>query len=782
MWHVLGEEELQKLKSQPGINWLAARTKGLALLTPESDKPTDAQTITLALDGIWCASCTLLIEHVVAQTPGVFAAKVDFSTSTAEIAYDRESVTKETLCESIAKLGYQAIPKEDASSMEQRADVILLRRFSVAALLSLLMMMLSVPIWTGYLPLLPSGVRIALTYSLWFLTTPVIFWSGWPFLRGAWSSLRHLVPTMDLLIAIGSLSAYFYSVINVLQKGQFVYFDTASLLVSFLLFSRTLEAQTKRKASRVVSLLGQLAPKEARVLLGDQPTLTEIANVRVGDFVRVEIGETFPVDGTVIAGHSSVDESMLTGESMWVDKQIKDTVYAGTKNLTGTLTVQATRIVDTLLNQTTHFVQSTEMNSLHYKRLADRILQIFVPLVILVATLTIVGSLWLAHLSLGIALLRGVAVLVIGCPCALSVATPLAVLGGVRRLHEYGILLRKHEAFEHAANIDTLILDKTGTVTLGSVTVKETVFVMEESLALKLALSAEFPSDHPISKAIVQYAVQMGLSPFPAKDFELVPGFGVRAKVLHYTVSVGADTSEVRSPLIEAKVEKWRNLGYSIAYLYIDGQPMGAFAFADAVRKEAYDAISRLKQAQVRVVIASGDHAQAVAAVAHAVGIEEWHANLRPTEKAELVAQLQSSGQHVAFLGDGVNDAPALIKADLGMAMGNGSDLAIQAGHFVLAKPDLRGIPDLFELGKKVMGTIRFNLGWAIIYNGIALIIAAFGFASPAIAALAMLLSSAFVLGNSLRVFGFSPQRYVAGGFAVVGTLAVLGVLSWFAL
>ncbi len=781
LWQVLGEEELQRLKETPGVNWLQARTLNRQVSTLSLQTSTDAQSITLSLDGIWCASCTLLIEHVVQQTPGVFAAKIDFSTSTAHIAYDKETVSAEVLCDAISKLGYNAAPTDEPESLEHTADVLLLRRFSVAAILSLVMMMMSVPIWTGYLPLLPNGVGMALSYSLWILSTPVIFWSGWPFLRGAWSSVRHLVPTMDLLIAIGSLSAYAYSVVSVLERGEFVYFDTASLLVSFLLFSRTLESQTKRKASRVVALLGRLTPKEARILKDNLPVMTNIAQIHVGDIVQIETGETIPVDGMIIRGHSSVDESMLTGESLWVDKQIKDPVYAGTTNHSAELQVRVTRVVDTLLKQTTDFVRSAESSTLRYQRLAERILKIFVPFVMLAAVATFSGWYFLGQVSGATALLRAVAVLVIGCPCALSIATPLAVLGGVRGLNEYGVLLRKHEAFEHAATIDTVVVDKTGTITMGQVSVKEAQFNLAEPDALLFALSAEFSSDHPISKAIVQYAATKELTPIAVEEFQSLPGFGVQAVVSGHKVVVGSSPREgTLTESMTRSVEEWREHGHSIAFVEIDGTLCGALSFADIIRPEAKKIVESLLQSGIQVMMASGDHDRAVKTVAREIGVATYYASLTPPEKATLVLRLQNEGHRVAFLGDGINDAAALVQADLGIAMGNGSDLAIQAGDFVLAKPDLRGIPNVLRLGKKVMETIRFNLAWAIGYNTVALLIAAFGFASPAMAALAMLLSSAFVLGNSLRIFGWSPKKYATGGFVLVGTLTVLGVLSWY--
>ncbi|MCI0182271.1 Copper-exporting P-type ATPase [Acidibacillus sp. S0AB] len=780
LWHVLGEDELQRLKATPGINWIEAR----GLERPGdffAQEATDAHTVTLSLDGIWCASCTLLIEHVVQQTPGVFAAKVDFSTSTAQIAYDRETVSPTALCDTIGKLGYNATADDDGDGNLHTADVILLRRFSVAALLSLVMMMLSVPVWTGYLPLLPQGMRLLLSYSLWILSTPVIFWSGWPFLRGAWSSIRHFVPTMDLLIAIGSVSAYAYSVVSVLQSGQFVYFDTASLLVSFLLFSRTLEAQTKRKASQVVSLLGRLAPKEARVVKDSHVMLLPIADVMVGDVVRIETGETIPVDGTVISGQSAVDESMLTGESLWVDKHLKDPVYAGTTNHSGLLEVAVSRVTDTLLKQTTDFVRNAENHTLRYQRLADRILKIFVPFVLFTATGTFAVLVWGLHTSMATALLRSVAVLVIGCPCALSIATPLAVLGGVRRLNDFGILLRKHEAFERAATIDTLIVDKTGTMTLGQLAVKAAIFHPDYPDALLYSLSTEFSSDHPMSKAIVRYASDRGLTPLPVREFRPIPGFGVYANVCDHDVTIGSTVGDaIASPEFEQTVTEWKQAGYSVSYVVIDDMVSGAYAFADTVRPEAYRVVAQLQQSNIRVIMASGDHQRAVQTIADEIGIHEYYAHLSPTDKAALVLDMQKQGHQVAFLGDGINDAAALVQSTIGLAMGSGADLAIQSGHFILAKQDLRGIPNLLDLGKKVTGTIRFNLGWAIIYNFIALCVAVAGFASPAMAALAMLISSAFVLGNSLRIFGWSPLRYARGGLIIASTLVALGALSWF--
>ncbi|MHB1627192.1 MAG: heavy metal translocating P-type ATPase [Bacilli bacterium] len=759
-------------------------TAPLAKVSDAPDAPLavmDAETSTLSLDGVWCASCTILIEHVVARAPGVLAAKVDFATSTARIAFDAKRTNAGELCLRIADLGYAAVEAQAGNNTARRADTLLLRRFSASAALSVIMMMLSVPIWLGYLPDLPIALRETLSYTLWILTTPVIFWGGWPFLRGAWSSIRHRIATMDLLIAIGAVSAYAYSVFSVVSAGRFLYFDTASFLISFLLLSRTLESQTKQQAAQIAEMLGQFAPAQARVRRDGAEQLVPVSQVRVAEQVIVHPAQRIPVDGVVVSGEGMVDESLLTGESEWAAKRVRDMVYAGTLNQMGRLVVEATRVTDTLLRQTADFVRFAQANSSQYQRIADNILRIFVPVVLLAAATAFGLGLFLGHLSFTDALLRSVAVLVIGCPCALSVATPLAVLGGVRRLNETGILLRRPEALERAARIDTLVVDKTGTMTTGQLTLQAVFPPLSDEL-WRLVEAAEYPCDHPVSKAILRAAATRPghpENPPPAGSFEQQSGWGVKAVVDGRQISVGAVEQDASLPREFLQVlETWRAAGYTLASVTVDGEPRAVMSFADGVRPDAGPFVSALGALGLPVIMASGDHQQATRTVAQAIGIDRWHSRLSPMDKAELIRILQSSGHTVAFIGDGVNDAPALVQADLGVAMGSGADIAVQTGHFVLTRSELSGVPKLFQLGRQVRGTIQVNLGWAISYNAVGLTAAAFGLASPAVAALAMLLSSAFVLGNSLRIIGFSPSSYAKGVLATIGFAALLGSLA----
>ncbi|MHB1685487.1 MAG: heavy metal translocating P-type ATPase [Bacilli bacterium] len=783
LWNVLGEEEMVRLKSGSAVDWGIARDQRDDIL----DRPPaylDAETSTLSLDGVWCASCTTLIEHVVARTPGVLAAKVDFATSTARIAFDASRTSPGDLCVRIADLGYTAVETALGTDTAFRADTLLLRRFTVSALLSVVMMMLSIPIWLGYLGDLPATLRDTLTYTLWILTTPVVFWGGWPFLRGAWSSVRHRIATMDLLIAVGAVSAYAYSVFSVVTAGRFLYFDTASFLISFLLLSRALESQTKRQATQVVEMMGQFTPREARVQRGDAEQILPLSEVRVGEQVIVNPAQRIPVDGVVAAGEGMVDESLLTGESQWIAKRLQDTVYAGTLNQMGKLVVRATRVTDTLLQQTADYVRSAQANSSQYQRIADNILRIFVPVVFMAGMATFGLGMLLGRLSLTDALLRSVAVLVIGCPCALSVATPLAVLGGIRRLNEFGILLRKSEALERASRIDTLVVDKTGTMTTGQMTLQAVFPPLADEL-WRLVAAAEYPSGHPVGKAIVRAAAARSGHPElpgPTASFEQLSGWGVKAVVDGRLVTVGAVAQD--TPLTSDFtdiLETWRSAGYTLAIVTVDGAARAVMSFADGIRPDATGFVSSLASLGVRVIMASGDHAQATETVAQNIGADQWHSRLSPVDKAELVRTLQLAGHSVAFIGDGVNDAPALVQADLGVAMGSGADIAVQTGHFILTRSDLTGVPKLFQLSRQVRGTIRVNLGWAISYNAVGLAAAAFGLASPAIAALAMLLSSAFVLGNSMRIIGFSPKTYarrilVAVSFGtLLGAFALLG-------
>lgn len=775
LWGVLGDEGMAALRSGPEvINWEAVWEAG------EADPGQQAaghevRTASLALSGLWCASCAQLIHHVVSRRPGVLGVRVDFAAARAEVAYDATVTGVAQLDDAIARLGYGA--REGADMAPRGSDPVLLWRLGVAVFLTAVIMMFSVPIWSGYLPDLGPPARTALAVSLWALATPVVFWAGWPFLRGAAVSIRHALPTMDVLVAVGSVAAYAYSCVAVVTGGRYLYFDTAGMIVSFLLLGRNLELGARERVTRVLSLLAGMAEKSAWVVRDGVETQVAVAAVAVGDEVVVRPGQRVPVDGVVFEGESAVDESLLTGEPVAVTKAARDIVYAGTLNTYGRMVVRVTRASDdTVLGRTVLAMREAQARKGAWQRLADSVLRVFVPLVLGISALTFAVGYRFGHLGVGPSLLRAIATLVIACPCALAVTTPLAVLAGSQRLGRRGVLLRRGDAVERAATVDTVLIDKTGTLTRGRMHVSD-VFPDDPAL-LSQAAAVESGSEHPIAAAVVEAAGRRGLAIPAVEEFRALPGLGAQGRVGGRRVRVGA-AAEALPPHLDRLRARWEAAGRTVLAVSRDDEVAGIMSVEDGVRPEAADAVARLAAMGVAVEMITGDAPGPAQAVAEAVGIAHWRARCRPDEKAGRVRALQEAGRRVAFVGDGVNDALALVQADLGLALATGADIAVEAGQLTLVHPDLRTLPEVLEASRETVATIRVNLWWALVYNVLALPAAALGFASPALAALAMVCSSALVLGNTLRLMGGVPWRMIRGVLAVVAFAAVLGVVAW---
>ncbi|WP_053960799.1 heavy metal translocating P-type ATPase [Sulfobacillus thermosulfidooxidans] len=782
LWRLMGDEEIKELKSRPGVNWENLR-ESITTPTPVLPLNADPKTVTIDIDGMWCASCSILVEQVLTRMPGVLGAQIDFATSTAQVAMDASTTSSHELEQAIIKLGYDAKERETSDEeLEFDRDLVLLRRFGISVVLTIFVMMFSVPVWSGYLPQFPPTLRDSLEYGLWALATPTVFFSGWPFLRGAWSSLRHGVPTMDLLISIGSLSAYGYSIYTIFSGGKYLYFDTATMFITFLLLSRNLEVGTRNRAAGVVRMLSRLSVKSAWVLKDGQEIQTDISQVHVDDQIVVRPGEKVPVDGNVIEGHSAINEAFLTGEAVPVDKKPGDIVYAGTVNSTGRLVIKALRVADdTILAQTSRFVKAAQGAQGQWRKLADRVLRIFVPSVLVFGLLTFVYWDLVAKAGTAPALLNMIAVFVIACPCALSVATPLAVLAGAQRLGGYGMLLRSDDALERASDVDMVIMDKTGTLTTGQMTLTE--FWPMNPEIMQLVGSLELASEHPIAAAVTKYLEQQHVSYLPIEQFTEEPGWGIKGQVAGHEVHIGQlDGSEQLSSEMQEKLRQWQEEGRTIAKVVVDHTIQAIFSVEDQPRAHAREAISSLEQQGIQVIMATGDSEEAARVMAQKLGITRYYARQKPIDKATLVEKLESEGHHVAFVGDGINDAPALVKAHLGIAMGTGSDIAIEAGHLTLTRPNLMSLVDTLTTSKQVTRIIKQNLLWALFYNVLALPAAALGYTGPFIAAVAMLLSSAFVLANSLRILGFSPKRYILGTSVALGVGTSLALIAWLGL
>ena len=684
--------------------------------------------VDLPVSGMTCAACSRTIERTLSATAGVSAAHVNLATATATVEYDPARVNVPDFIASIEDLGY-GVPKTETRPDD--AEPGYRRRLAVA-------LVCAAPVFA----LGMSHGALHVPWSNWIqlaLSLPVIFYSGAPFYTAAWSALRHRSANMNTLIALGTGAAFLYSVAATLRGDHAVYYEAADVIVALILLGRTLEARARGRASDAIRRMMDLAPRSARVLRGGVEADIPLEGVLVGDIVIVRPGERVPVDGAVTEGESAIDESMLTGESLPVDKANGSSVFAGTFNRSGAFRMEAKRVGrSTVLQRMIEAVKQAQGSRAPVARLADEVSGYFTVAVLGVAVVTFVA--WLFFAPPGAAMVNAVAVLIIACPCALGLATPTAIMVGTGRGAESGILIKGGEAIETAHKIDTVILDKTGTVTLGKPRVVSVTPApgFTETELLRLAASAERYSEHPLGRAVVEAALERGIALEGSAEFSAVAGHGVRARIGDRQVLVG-----------NARLTGQAGAGVSVA---VDGAPAGSIAVADTVKPEAAAAVRRLREMGIEVWMITGDNRETADAVAREVGIEHVLAEVLPEQKTAEVKRLQAAGRRVAMVGDGVNDAAALAQADLGVAMGGGADVAMEAGNVTLMSGNLNGVPDAIELARRTMRIIRQNLFWAFAYNAIGIPVAALGLLSPMVASAAMALSSVTVVSNSLRL------------------------------
>ncbi|MFZ5484581.1 MAG: heavy metal translocating P-type ATPase [Pseudomonadota bacterium] len=695
----------------------------------------------LAIAGMTCAACSTRLERVLNTLPGV-EARLNLANETARVRYPPGLCDEAAVIDKVARAGFSATPLTESRRAEEKARKAAAyarerREFLIAAALTLPLIADMIAMLAGH-HLLPGWAHA-------LLATPVQFWAGWRFYDGAWKSLRGGGANMDVLVALGTSAAYFFSLASLfLAPGAPLYFEASAAVITLVRLGKLLEARAKGRTSSAIEQLMGLQPKTVRVERGGTFVDADLASVRLGDRVQVRAGERVPVDGTVEDGVSLVDESLLTGESLPLRKAPGARAWAGTQNLDGRLILRTEGAgAQTQLMEIVRLTEAAQGSKAPIQKLADRISGVFVPVVIGLALLTLAGwGLVTGEWRQG--LVAAVAVLVIACPCALGLATPTAVMVGLGRGAQLGILVRAAEVLERAERLDILAVDKTGTLTEGRLVLERRQ--PEDDALLALAAALEQGSQHPVARALLDAAAQRGLVLPAVSDFRDLPGEGVAGYIAGRALSLTAVTGETESSAT------W------VALREADRE-LARFAFSDQVRPGAAAAIARLRAAGIRPIMLTGDHPAAAARVAEAVGIEDWRAGIKPQDKAAAVAALKAEGRVVAMAGDGINDAPALASADVGFAMSAGADIALAAADITLMHNDIDAVADAIALSRAVMAKIRQNLFLAFVYNVLALPLAALGHLSPVIAGAAMALSSVSVVSNSLRLQRWRPDR-----------------------
>ncbi len=738
-------------------------------------------TVEIPLTGMTCANCAMTIERTLnKKVPGVVKAAVNFATERAHVEYIPTITTIDDMISAIEKAGYGAIQPdetiegEDVELAARKAEIKnQTRKFLTGLLFATPLFFLSMGRDFGLIGLWAHAAWV--NWLFLALATPVQFFTGWDYYTGGWKSLKNGSANMDVLVAMGSSVAYFYSLAVLLYSpfGEHVYFETSAVIITLIKLGKMLEARTKGRTGGAIRKLIGLRPKTATIQKNGKEKEIPLSQVKVDDVVIVRPGESIPVDGIVLEGESTVDESMLTGEPIPVDKNPGAKLAGGTINGEGRLKFEANRVgKDTILAQIIRLVQEAQGSKAPIQALADRVAAVFVPGVIGIAFLAFILW-WVIGGDFVPAMIRLVAVLVIACPCALGLATPTAIMAGTGKGAEKGMLFKNSEALEMATKLNTIVLDKTGTITMGkpsvvNVIVSDTLIKNEEEL-LRLGASVERGSEHPLGRAIVKEAEKRGIDLFEPADFKSSSGLGVQAHINGQEVLVGKPNwfDEMGLNFDHAKdhITSLQAEGKTVMMVVVDQKLAGLIAVADTIKPESRETIGELHGANLKVVMLTGDNVQTAKAIASEVGIDDLFAEVRPEEKSSKIRELQDNGEKVGMVGDGINDAPALAQADVGLAIGTGTDVAIETGDVILASGNLSGVSRAIQLSRATMKTVKQNLFWAFFYNIILIPVAAgvlypFGFLPeflrqlhPMLAALAMAVSSITVVSNSLLLY-----------------------------
>lgn len=716
------------------------------------------ERVEFKVTGMTCAACSSRIDKVLNKTEGITSASVNLTTEIATVNYYPDLISTEEIIERIKKLGYEAIKREDeqAQSSEARATKKMQTKLIISAILSL-------PLLVTMLDHLFGISLPSIFMNPWFqfaLATPVQFIIGWQFYVSSYKNLKTKSANMDVLVALGTSAAYFYSLYESIKTigtsyEPHLYFETSAILITLILFGKYLEANAKGRTTEAITKLMALQVKEARVLVDGSEQMLPIYQVNVGDTLIVKPGEKIPLDGIIKRGNSTIDESMLTGESMPVTKVIEDEVVGATINLNGLIEVSVTtKEEESVLASIIKAVEDAQGTKAPIQRMADKIASYFVPIVVGIAVLTFI--VWITLVNPGeieTALTASIAVLVIACPCALGLATPTSIMVGTGRAAERGILFKGGEHLERTHEVDTIVFDKTGTITKGEPVVTQFEGTNE---TLQLLASAEANSEHPLAKAVVNFAISKQLELIEATSFEAVPGKGIKANVQGVKLLIGnrllMKDANVAIDLYEKKVTEAEEQGSTAMFIAENGKLTGMIAAADTIKESAIEAMNSLKKSGKELIMLTGDNERVANAIAKEVGIDRVYAQVLPDQKQEKIEELQAEGKNVAMVGDGINDAPALATANVGIAIGTGTEIAIEAADITILRGDLILIPEAIQMSEATIRNIKQNLFWAFGYNTAGIPIAALGLLAPWIAGAAMAFSSVSVVLNALRL------------------------------
>ncbi len=714
---------------------------------------------TLLVEGMTCAACSARVEKMLGKVEGVVKVNVNLSTNKAIVDFPSGVVETSALIAAVEKAGYKAqVQRESDVDKEKQMREKEIKSLKTSFIISLI---LTAPLvaamffhMAGQTNILTNG------YFQWALATPVQFIIGYRFYRGAYHSVRGGGANMDVLIVLGTSAAYFYSIYNLINMVHEYYFEASAVIITLIVLGKLFEAIAKGKTSEAIKKLMGLQPKTARVIRNDTEMDIDIDDLLVGDIIVVRPGEKVPVDGIIVEGSSALDESMITGESIPVDKKEGDQVIGATINKFGAFKFKATKIgKDTVLSQIIRLVEDAQGSKAPVQKLADKISGIFVPTVLVIALVTFLIFYFLGDFNTG--LINAVAILVIACPCALGLATPTAIMVGTGKGAENGILIKSGEHLEMAHKMDAIIFDKTGTITKGEpeVTDVEAVNGFDENELLRIAGSVEKTSEHPLGQAIVGYAESQLVMLKDADSFAAVPGKGLRAKFEGRDVLIGnrklMNEGSIDLTRMEDEISSLEEQGKTAMIVSVDGKLAGIIAVADQIKNTSLTAIKELQDMGLQVYMITGDNERTAKAIASQVGIGNVVADVLPEHKASKVEELKGQGKHVGMVGDGINDAPALAAADVGFAIGTGTDVAMEAADITLMRGDLSGVVTAIRLSHRTMKTIKQNLFWAFFYNSVGIPFAALGFLNPMIAGAAMAFSSVSVVTNSLRLRNF---------------------------